>query len=105
MPAPGFSLPEPALLNELCRRIATGRTLRDVCRDDDMPHFDTVYVKMQEKQGWSDAIARARHESAHGLADAVIEIAYSSDDPAKANLLRNRCDQHRWLAGKSDVRR
>jgi hypothetical protein len=55
---------------------------------------------MRSKPGWADEIARARTESAHGLADAVIDIAFSSDDPARANLLRNRCDQHRWLAGK-----
>jgi hypothetical protein len=65
-----------------------------------MPSHETVYLAMNTRPGVADEIARARTESAHGLADAVIEIAYSSDDPAKANLLRNRCDQHRWLAGK-----
>src|SRR5207248_6237679 len=33
----------PEIAAELCRRIASGRTLLAVCRDSDMPHPDAIY--------------------------------------------------------------
>lgn len=100
MPAKGSSLVTTSIASELCERIAEGRTLRDVCRDPDIPSYECVYQAMRRNPAFADAIARARLESAHGLAESVVEIADSSDDPAMAQLLRNRCDQRRWLAGK-----
>ncbi|MBV8165934.1 MAG: hypothetical protein JO021_04010 [Alphaproteobacteria bacterium] len=66
---------------ELCRRIASGRTLRSVSKDVDMPHVDTVYEEMNRSIAFSQAIADAREESAHGLAMSVVDIADEALDP------------------------
>src|SRR5438045_4837604 len=49
---------------------------------------------------FSEAIARARAESAHGLAMQVLEIADAAGPGDNPQLVKNRCDQRRWLAGK-----
>ncbi|MGC2414127.1 MAG: hypothetical protein WA459_15680 [Stellaceae bacterium] len=56
---------------------------------------------------FADAIARARHLSAHALAedavaiaDSVMEIPKDDLTAALVHAIRNRCDQRRWLAGQ-----
>src|SRR5213078_4663220 len=41
-----------------------------------------------------------RAESAHGLAMQVVEIADAAGPGDNPQLVKNRCDQRRWLAGK-----
>jgi hypothetical protein len=88
------------LAAEFCRRLASGRTLRAVCRDRDMPHHDAVYDEMNRSPAFAEAIARARAESAHGLAMEALDIADSAGPEDNPQLIKNRCDLRRWLAGK-----
>jgi hypothetical protein len=90
----------PELAAEICRRLASGRTLRAVCRDRDMPHHDAVYDEMNRSPAFAEAIARARTESAHGLAMEALDIADSAGPEDNPQLIKNRCDLRRWLAGK-----
>jgi len=90
----------PVIAAALCRRIASGRTLLSVCGDVDMPHRDAIYDEINRSPAFSEAIARARAESAHGLAMQVLEIADAAGPHDNQQLVKNRCDQRRWLAGK-----
>jgi hypothetical protein len=75
------------LRDQLCRRIASGRTLRSVCRDDDMPCRETVEDWMidcdnDSKEGKPWIIdeflrhyARARRIQADNVHDECIDIA------------------------------
>lgn len=90
----------PEVAEEICRRITSGRTLLSVCSDVDMPHRDAIYDEMHRSPAFSEAIARARAESAHALAMQVLEIADSAGPHDNPQLIKNRCDQRRWLAGK-----
>ena len=95
----------PGVAAEFCGRIASGRTLLAVCRDADMPHHDAIYDEMARSPSFAEAIARARAESAHGLAMSTVEIADQAvanpqNKPHWAQLVKNQCDQRRWLAGK-----
>ena len=90
----------PELAAEFCRRLASGRILRAVCRDRDMPHHDAVYDEMNRSPAFAEAIARARTESAHGLAMEALDIADSAGPEDNPQLIKNRCDLRRWLAGK-----
>ena len=65
----------PEVAAEICRRIASGQTLLVVCGDSDMPDHDAIYDEMRRSPSFAEAIARARVESAHGLAMQVLEIA------------------------------
>jgi hypothetical protein len=90
----------PEVAAEICRRIASGQTLLAVCGDSDMPHHDAIYDEMRRSPSFAEAIARARAESAHGLAMQVVEIADAAGPHDNPQLVKNRCDQRRWLAGK-----
>ena len=90
----------PEIAVEICRRIASGRTLLAVSRDADMPHHDAIYDEMARSPSFCEAIARARAESAHGLAMEALEIADAAAPGDNPQLVKNRCDQRRWLAGK-----
>jgi hypothetical protein len=65
-----------------------------------MPHHDAIYGEMARSPSFAEAIARARAESAHGLAMQVVEIADAAGPDENPQLVKNRCDQRRWLAGK-----
>ena len=90
----------PEIAAAICRRVASGRTLLSVCGDVDMPHRDAIYDEINRSPAFSEAIARARAESAHGLAMQVLEIADAAGPHDNPQLVKNRCDQRRWLAGK-----
>ncbi len=100
MPQLGDSIVTPEVVEAICSRIVEGRTLADVTRDSDLPSRDAVYWAIRSNQAVADAIARARQQSAHALAESVIEIIDEKPDPAMIQWARNRCDQRRWLAGK-----
>jgi len=75
------------LRDQLCRRIASGRTLRSVCRDEDMPCRETVDDWMHDCDNKEKAdrawvmddfllhLARARHIQADNIHDECIDIA------------------------------
>jgi terminase small subunit-like protein len=65
-----------------------------------MPHHDAIYDEMRRSPSFADAIAWARAESAHGLAMQVLEIADAAAPGDNPQVVKNRCDQRRWLAGK-----
>ena len=90
----------PEIAQVICERIARGRTLLDVARDEDLPHRDTIYQAMRGDGVFAAAIAAARAESAFSLAEETILIADEAKDPAMSQLVHNCCDQRRWLAGK-----
>jgi hypothetical protein len=95
----------PEIARVICGRIAGGRVLLDVSRDKDLPGARTIYDEMERNPAFAAAIAAARAESAHALAESVIMIA---DDPTLVaqvaqhgvQWVRNRCDQRRWLAAR-----
>lgn len=51
------------LVDELCFRISTGRTLRSVCDDDDMPDRKTVWRWTADNAIFRHRLARAREAS------------------------------------------
>ena len=87
---------------ELCRRIASGRSLRSVCGDPDMPNIDTVREWRLADAEFSAQYARAREARAEVLADEIIDIADSAED---AQLARLQVDARKWAASKLDPKR
>ena len=71
---PSTYTPEIAAL--ICERLATGESLRAICRDDGMPPESTVrgWV-LDDAQGFSAQYARARDFGLDALAEEALEIA------------------------------
>ena len=57
------------IVDEFCRRIASGRSTLSVCADLDMPSDTTVYRWRQEKPNFRDKLTHARDDRLEAYAD------------------------------------
>lgn len=85
------SIRTPELVEEFCARIASGRSVRSVCSDVDMPGHDIVYRWQNEDVTFADHLSRARDERREAtraflndLSDRT--LADNSLDPQRANV-------------------
>ena len=91
----------PELADTICERIASGRTLASVCRDDDMPHRETVAIWTVRHKEFSDKYADARRKLMDHWADEVSDIAdRSRETPGAVARDRLRVDSRKWLLSK-----
>jgi hypothetical protein len=81
----------------ICERIASGKSLKEICDTKGMPSRETVYVWLADDHEFSDRYARAREEQADYYADEIIDIADAAKD---ANLARLQIDARKWKASK-----
>lgn len=109
----------PELAGIICDRLASGRTLRDVCRDDDMPDESTVRKwALEDRGGFYPQYAQAREIGYQAMADEVLEISddgrndwveRQGEDDSKTYVLngehvqrsRLRVDTRKWLLSKA----
>lgn len=70
----------PELDAEICRRLASGETLRAICRDAHMPSWVTVYEWRKLDAGFAGRFAAAREAGADAIAEETIEIADESSN-------------------------
>ena len=97
----GFS---EALAAEICRRLADGELLGDICRPARMPSRDTVRRWQGENGPFRDRYAVARDQQADALADEAIHIARNADADTVA-VCRLQIDTIKWLIAKIAPRR
>jgi len=69
------SLYTPELATEICERIATGETLRAICREAHMPSWVTVYAWRKANPEFAARLAAARDLGADAIAEQALEIA------------------------------
>ena len=92
-----------ALAKKICDLLATGLTLREVCRMDDMPPESTVRQWALDNQGgFSAQYARAREIGYHSMADELMEI---SDDGQHDWMERNAEENEGWAANGEHMQR
>ncbi len=88
----------PELADRICKRLASGESLRSVCSEDGMPSEATVRGwHVSDVEGFSAQYARAREAQAEHWAQEIVDIADTETDAAKA---RNRIDARKWTASK-----
>jgi hypothetical protein len=105
------------LADTICSRIAEGESLREICKDDDMPERVTIYRWLQADPDFCNHYTRAREDQADTLADEIIAIADESPeinevrdkdgnvidikiDSGYVNYQRQRIDARKWTAMK-----
>lgn len=104
---------------EICKRLSEGRTLRDVCRDGDMPQESTVrHWATEDREGFFAQYAKAREVGYQAMADETLEICddgsndwleRQDDDDKRTYVLngehvqrsRLRVDTRKWLLSKA----
>lgn len=65
----------PELAAEICERLSTGETMRQICRDAHMPHWTKVYDWLAKDPDLSVRVARAREAGFDALAEEALEIS------------------------------
>lgn len=63
------------IADEICERIATGETLRDICRSDGMPSYRSVYRWRESDAQFSARFTLAREIGGDVIAEQTLEIA------------------------------
>lgn len=91
------------IADEVCRRIAGGQTLSEVCRDENMPPRTTVAQwDIDNRDEFSVRYARARCHLLEHWADEVTTIA---DDGTNDWIERNAPDNEGWQFNGEHVQR
>lgn len=101
------------IAGEICEEIVNGKSLRAICRQDNMPALSTVFLWLSKEKSFSDQYARAKEEQAELLADEIVQIAddglndtyvdengnrrTDQDVIARSRL---RVDARKWVASK-----
>ena len=66
----------PEIGAKICERMGTGKSLRSICRSEDMPKESTVRLwALDNREGFYPQYARAMETRMEGLADEILEIA------------------------------
>ena len=86
-----------ALADEICRRLAEGQSLRDVCAAEDMPNRDTVRRWLGKRDNFRKMYAYARDHQAENFVDEIVSIADTEENPTRARV---RIDARKWAAVK-----
>lgn len=87
----------PALLAEICERIAKGESLRSICAGEGMPAASTVCLWTTEDEAFGEQYARAQEARAQHYAEEIVAIA---DEEKAPDDRRVRIDARKWVASK-----
>lgn len=92
------------LAAEICRRLADGELLGDICRPASMPSRDTVRRWQNENGPFRDRYALARDQQADALAEEAIHLARNASADT-VTVCRLQIDTIKWLTSKIAPRR
>lgn len=84
---------------EICRRLASGLSLLEVCGQDDMPATGTVYEWLRAHDDFTRMYREARRMQAEMLADLAWAIARDAQDH-DIKVARLQFDVLRWRASR-----
>ena len=88
---------------KICLRIASGESLREICRDKDMRAISTVMLWVaNDKEGFSEQYAKACEARLYFHAEELIDIA---DNATNDWMERNDPNNEGWRANGEAVNR
>lgn len=104
------------LADKICHELALGKSMRTVCKPDDMPDMSTVFRWIRTNEEFCKQYARAKEESADALFEETIDIADDSTNDYmerqigettvtvvnQENIQRSRLrvDTRKWMMSK-----
>jgi transposase-like protein len=86
----------------ICERLANGESLREICRDAEMPSLSMVFRWINQHIEFREQYARARETQADVLADEIIDIA---DNASNDWMEKNFKGQTQWVENGEAIRR
>lgn len=92
-----------AVALEVLTRMASGESLRSICRDEHMPAKSTVLLwAATDRDGFSDRYEKACEARAHHWADELLDIA---DDSTNDWMMHNDGENAGWKANGESIQR
>jgi len=105
------------LATKVCERLAMGKSLRTVCKDDDMPAMSTVFTWFRKHPEFTEHYEKAKQEATDAMAEEILDISDDSvnDYSEEVNIdgsikvkvnqeniqrARLRVDTRKWLMAK-----
>lgn len=92
------------LADNICEQLAMGKSMRTVCKEENMPCVATIFNWMRTKPEFLEQYTRAKEESADAMAEEVIDISddgdYDIEIPQKVARDRLRIETRKWLMSK-----
>lgn len=102
----------------ICSEVSSGRSLRSICMDDDMPAASSVYLWLSKYPSFSDNYAKAQVDRATAMAEEILEISddatfdfYEAGEgrlsPNSVSVARDKLkvDTRKWLLSRMDPKR
>lgn len=94
------------LAADICAMMASGSSLRSICRSDSMPCESSVYLWLTKHPSFSENYAKAQKDRATAMFDDMLEIGDEvSEDPAAVAKARLRIDTRKWALARMDSKR
>lgn len=88
--------------DKICKLIADGLSLREICVSDELPHRETVRRWLRDNEDFRGQYARAREDQADAIFDEILEIA---DDAQNDWMERNGEENEGWQANGEHIQR
>jgi hypothetical protein len=94
------------IATRICVELSSGRSLRAICEEADMPDKATVFRWLAANETFRDQYARARDAQADAMLDDILEIADQYDnlqdklDVEHINRAKLRIDTRKWAMSK-----
>ncbi|XNY05192.1 hypothetical protein ACMFL9_11975 (plasmid) [Sinorhizobium meliloti] len=82
----------------ICSEIASGKSLRRVCKPAGMPAASTVFLWLSKHREFSEQYARAQADRTAYWAEEIVEI--SDDEKTDIQRSRLKVDTRKWLMSK-----
>src|SRR5215475_2472999 len=70
----------PEIADLICDRIMDGASLRQICQDANMPARSTIFVWLEEHEGFARSYTLARQIQIEDLMDAILDIPDDSSN-------------------------
>ncbi len=99
MPAGRPSKYSEQLAERVCLEIASGRSLRQICLDDEFPDRNTVHRWLLDRADFAAKYAQARESQADVMDDLILETAENCK-PDTAMADRVKIGAYQWRASK-----
>lgn len=97
------------IAERICAELALGKSLRTVCKGEDMPAIATIFNWFRTQEGFVEQYARAKEESSDALVEEMLDIAddaplkvtgMDKSDSARVHAEAMRVDTRKWIASK-----
>ncbi len=89
------------LTNKICEQIADGKSIRTICKAEDMPGMSTIFTWLGENQEFQEQYTRAKSMQSDAFIEDMLDktenVSTDKDSIAKARL---QVDTMKWIASK-----